>query len=56
MTEPKPRSGWPFGVAAALVAMIAGSLCMWWLAVTHPDPPVESHPLGSAASPPRAAG
>jgi hypothetical protein len=37
---------WPIGLALALVTMMTIALGFYWIAVTHPDPPV-----GHAAAP-----
>ncbi len=56
MAERDPRrSAWPYCIAAALAAMIAGSLAVLAIAVTHPDPEVAAHPLAAHGTPPRAA-
>ena len=56
MTDRDPRrSLWPYGIAAALAAMVVGSLAVLAIAVTHPDPEVEMHPLAQHGVPPRAA-
>ena len=56
MTDREPRrSAWPYAIAAALAAMVVGSLAVLAIAVTHPDPEVETHPLAQHGAPPRAA-
>ena len=55
-TEPEPRrSLWPWALGLALAAMIAGSLSVLAIAITHPDARVEAHPLAAGGAPPRAA-
>jgi hypothetical protein len=49
------RSLWPWALGLALAAMIAGSLTMLGIAITHPDAHVEVHPLETGGAPPRAA-
>jgi hypothetical protein len=49
------RSLWPWGLGLALAAMIAGSLAVLGIAITHPDADVEAHPLAADGAPPRAA-
>jgi hypothetical protein len=52
---PRERSLWPFGLAVALAAMIATSLAVLGIAIAHPDPAVEAHPLAAEGAAPRAA-
>ena len=55
-TEPGPgRSLWPLGLGIALAAMIATSLGVLAIAITHPDAQVEAHPLAAGGAPPRPA-
>jgi hypothetical protein len=49
------RSLWPWALALALAAMIAGSLGVLAIAILHPDARVEAHPLAEGGAPPRAA-
>jgi hypothetical protein len=37
---PRRFEPWPWAVALLLAAMIGGSLGFYWVAATHPDPPV----------------
>jgi hypothetical protein len=47
--------GWPLGLALALAAMIATSLTVLGIAITHPDAAVEAHPLAAGGASPRPA-
>ena len=49
------RSLWPWALALALAAMIAGSLGVLGIAIAHPDPTVVAHPLATGDAKPRAA-
>jgi hypothetical protein len=46
---------WPWALGLALAIMIAGSLGVLGIAITHPDADVEAHPLAADGTPPRAA-
>lgn len=56
-TDPAARrSLWPWALGLALAAMIASSLAVLGIAITHPDAHVTAHPLAPAdGAPPRAA-